>query len=116
MRVASCEYIEFELEEINSAEGTTFKSILKGSVSKVSNDSYSISLEAKTSSSAFFNLFTFSSNTWSIQAKTARLKNENHAAEPGATANELHCHGLCSEQHTPRHRSSSLSLNVRQKL
>ena len=29
VRVASCEYIEFELEEINSAEGTTFKSILK---------------------------------------------------------------------------------------
>jgi hypothetical protein len=35
-------------------------------------------------------------------------------AEPGATANEHACHGLCSEQHTPRQARSSLSLNVRQ--
>ena len=40
------------------------------------------------------------------------LKNEE--AEPGATANEHACHGLCSEQHTPRQARSSLSLNVRQ--
>jgi hypothetical protein len=41
-------------------------------------------------------------------------RNENHRAEPGATANEHACHGLCSEQHTPRQARSSLSLNVRQ--
>ena len=39
----------------------------------------------------------------------------NKRAEPGATANEHACHGLCSEQHTPRQARSSLSLNVRQK-
>jgi hypothetical protein len=37
-------------------------------------------------------------------------------AEPGATANEPTCHGLCSEQHTPRQAGSSLSFNVRQNI
>ena len=39
---------------------------------------------------------------------------QSYGAEPGATANERACHGLCSEQHTPRQARSSLSLNVRQ--
>jgi hypothetical protein len=41
-------------------------------------------------------------------------KPKPYGAEPGATANEHACHGLCSEQHTPRQARSSLSLNVRQ--
>ena len=42
-------------------------------------------------------------------------QNQSYGAEPGATANERACHGLCSEQHTPRQARLSLSLNVRQK-
>ena len=41
-------------------------------------------------------------------------RNQTYGAEPGATANDHACHGLCSEQHTPRQAQSSLSLNVRQ--
>jgi hypothetical protein len=39
---------------------------------------------------------------------------QTYGAEPGATANEHACHGLCSEQHTPRQARSSLSFNVSQ--
>jgi hypothetical protein len=46
--------------------------------------------------------------------KTQSIRNENHRAEPGATANEHACHESCSEQHASRQACSSLSLNVRQ--
>ena len=49
---------------------------------------------------------------YSGAAKNERPK--PYGAEPGATANEPHCHGSCSEQHAPRQRGSSLSFNVRQ--
>ena len=49
------------------------------------------------------------------EAKSLEPETQTTSAEPGAAANEVHCHGLCSEQHTPRQRTSSLSLNVRQK-
>jgi hypothetical protein len=48
-----------------------------------------------------------------IRNELEKKMNQNWA-EPGATANEHACHGLCSEQHTPRQARSSLSLNVRQ--
>jgi hypothetical protein len=52
-----------------------------------------------------------------VYGGAAKVERHNpHRAEPGATANDLHCHGLCSEQHTPRQARSSLSLNVRQKM
>ena len=37
------------------------------------------------------------------------------AAEPGATANGVACHGMCSELHIPRQATPSLSFNVGQK-
>lgn len=34
---------------------------------------------------------------------------KKESAEPGATDNDLHCHGSCSEQHAPRQRRSRLT-------
>ena len=47
--------------------------------------------------------------------KKPSYRNKNHGAQLGATANSHACHGLCSEQHTPRQARLSLSLNVSQK-
>ena len=50
-----------------------------------------------------------------VYGGAAEIERPNpYRAEPGATANEHACHGLCSEQHTPRQARSSLSFNVRQ--
>ena len=50
-----------------------------------------------------------------VYGGAAKVERHNpHRAEPSATANGVACHGLCSEQHTPRQATPSLSFNVRQ--
>jgi hypothetical protein len=59
-----------------------------------------------------FIIFSFLKTKQTKAHESLWSQNQSYGAEPSATANEPHCHGSCSEQHAPRQRGSSLSLNL----